>query len=146
MGTLGNDTLIGDDNANSLLGQDGNDLIVGGGGIDFLTGNAGMDTFKFDATSDSSADFLSDVITDFLHGTDKIDLSAIDANTGLDGNQDFLFGGNDASTVANSVTWSEDVVNNRTILHIDNSGDTVADMQIILQGTGLGLTDTDFIL
>jgi Ca2+-binding RTX toxin-like protein len=137
-GSSFNDTLIGNGGAN---------VITGGGGTDILTGDAGADTFKFDAISDSSADLLfSDVITDFLHETDKIDLSAIDANTGLGGDQDFLFGGNDASTVANSVTWSEDVVNNRTILHIDNSGDTVADMQIVLQGTGLGLTDADFIL
>jgi Ca2+-binding RTX toxin-like protein len=111
-----------------------------------LTGNAGIDTFKFNATSESStAPFSSDFIIDFLHGADKIDLSAIDANTGLDGNQDFLFGGSNASTVANSVTWSESG-GVTTVLQIDNDGDAIADMQLILLGTGLGLSDADFIL
>jgi len=79
-----------------------------------------------------------------VHG-DKIDLSTIDANTGLDGDQPFVFEGNNASTVANSVTWSESGGGN-TILQIDNNGDTAADMQIVLAGLGLGLTDADFIL
>jgi hypothetical protein len=125
-----------------LNGDDGSDVLVGGAGIDTLVGGAGIDTFNFGATSDSTLT-LSDVIVDFVHGTDKIDLSAIDAvNDG--GDNAFLFGGNDAATVANSVTWSESGGN--TILHIDVNGNTTADMQIILTGVGLGLTATDFVL
>jgi Ca2+-binding RTX toxin-like protein len=136
IGTNFNDTLIGSAN---------DDVLTGGGGTDKMTGNAGSDTFKFNATSDSSADIsFSDVINDFLHRTDTIDLSAIDANTGLDGDQPFVFEGNNASTVANSVTWSQDLSN--TFLHIDNNGDAIADMQIVLQHPGLGLTEADFIL
>ena len=49
-----------------------------------------------------------------------------------------------AATVANSVTFSES--GGDTIVHIDNTGDTTADMTIVLTGTGLGLTASDFIL
>mgnify|MGYP002066518737 CR=1 FL=1 len=119
--------------------------MIGNAGTDTLTGGDGNDTFKFDAASDSSATLaLSDVITDFMHGTDKIDLSAIDANTGSGDDQAFAFGGTNTDTVANSVTWSESGGN--TNLYIDNTGDATPDMQIILTGLGLGLTATDFIL
>jgi Ca2+-binding RTX toxin-like protein len=137
IGTNFDDTLFGSDNADTLTGSAGTDI---------MTGNAGNDTFKFNATSDSSTTLaLSDLIKDFVHGIDTIDFSAIDANTGVGGDQVFLFGGNDTNTVANSVTWSETGGGN-TILQIDNNGDTAADMQIVLEGTGLGLTDADFIL
>ena len=36
---------------------------------------------------------LRDIITDFTHGQDKIDLSAIDANTRVAGNQAFTWRG-----------------------------------------------------
>jgi hypothetical protein len=130
---------------NSIIGNSGNNTLAGGGGSDNLVGGLGSDTFDFNATSESSATLLlSDVISDFVGGTDKIDLSTIDADTVSGGDQAFLFAGNNASTVANSVTWSESLGN--TILQIDNTGDTTADMQIILTGAGLGLTATDFIL
>ncbi|MBI3506723.1 MAG: M10 family metallopeptidase C-terminal domain-containing protein, partial [Proteobacteria bacterium] len=140
-----NDTLNGNDNNDTLYGGLGIDNLSGGAGQDTLTGGSGVDTFTFSAIGDSDKDASkSDVITDFLHGTDKIDLSGIDANTSTGGNQAFAFGGNNVNTVANSVTWSESGGN--TIIHIDNSGNTTADMQIVLTGTGLGLTSSDFIL
>jgi VCBS repeat-containing protein len=148
-----NDLLFGNAGNDILNGGNGNDLLVGGAGSDTLNGNAdsdvlvggaGIDTFNFSATSDSSATLtLSDVIADFVHGTDKINLSAIDANNG-GGDNAFLFGGNNAATVANSVTWSES--GGDTILHMDVNGNATADMQIILRGVGLGLTATDFVL
>jgi Ca2+-binding RTX toxin-like protein len=144
IGGSGNDSLTGDNNANVLIGGDGNDILVGGFGSDMLTGSAGADTFVFSSTADSSATLaLSDVITDFVHGTDKIDLSAIDAVAG--GADDaFVFAGNNSNTFANSVTWSESGSN--TIIHINNTGNTGPDMQIIMTGIGLGLTSTDFNL
>ena len=130
----------------TINGGAGNDILFGGAGLDTMTGGTGANTFSFSATSNSTL-ALSDVISDFGLGTNIINLSAIDANTGVGGNQAFLFVAvATPSTVANSVTWSEDIVNNITILHIDNTGDITADMQIVLQGTGLGLTAADFIL
>jgi Ca2+-binding RTX toxin-like protein len=144
-GNGGDDIILGRDGNDILTGGAGNDILVGGAGHDTMTGGAGNDTFVFNVISDSSNNLsLSDVITDFVHGTDKIDLSAIDADTGIGGNQAFAFGGQNASTVAHNITWSESGGN--TIIHIDNSGDTTADSQIILTGINLGLTSTDFNL
>ena len=85
----------------------------------------------------------NDTITDFVHGVDKIDLSSIDAS-GAAGDQAFLFGGQNVNTVANSITWSESGGN--TIVRADVTGNTAADFQITLTGTGLGLTASDFVL
>jgi VCBS repeat-containing protein len=143
-GNAGNDTLNGGNGNDLLVGGAGNDILNGSDGSDVLVGGAGIDTFKYNATADSSATLtLSDVISDFGHGTDKIDLSAIDAVNGGADNA-FVFGGNNALTLANSVTWSESGGN--TILHIDVNSNATADMQIILTGVGLGLTATDFVL
>jgi hypothetical protein len=46
-GGAGNDTLIGDGNANLLLGAGGDDLLVGGTGDDTLDGGAGTDVAAF---------------------------------------------------------------------------------------------------
>ncbi len=142
----GNDSLIGGWGRDTLYGGSGNDRIDGGGGQDRLIGGTGSDIFVFSATSDSSAFSafsLPDVITDFEPGIDRIDLSAIDAASG-GGNEAFLWGGNNVNAVANSVTWFDDGAN--TIIRIDTTGDTVAEMQITLSATGIVLLATHFIL
>jgi Ca2+-binding RTX toxin-like protein len=129
--------------ADAMQGSNVVDFMTGGLGKDVMTGDTGNDTFVFQSAADSSSDLaLSDVITDFQVG-DKIDLSAIDANTGVGGDQAFAFGGNNPNAVANSVTWS--VSGGNTIVHIDNTGDTTADMQIILNGV-LSLDASKFTL
>jgi VCBS repeat-containing protein len=141
------DILIGGAGNDHLKGFAGNDILYGGAGHDELTGGTGADVFKFTATSDSSTNHsLSDVITDFNHAEgDKIDLSAIDAKTqsGNTGDQAFTFiATENANTVANSITWTHS--GGDTIIHIDNTGDTTADMTIILDGILTPVTD-DFI-
>ena len=143
-GLAGNDTLFGQGGNDTLNGGDGNDRLVGGVGADTLTGGTGSDTFYYGPTvTDSAPAGNFDTITDFVHGVDKIDLSSIDAS-GAAGDQSFLFGGSNANTVANSITWSESGGN--TIVHVDINGNTTADFQITLTGIGLGLTASDFIL
>ncbi|MDX8522666.1 VCBS domain-containing protein, partial [Mesorhizobium dulcispinae] len=145
VGGTGNDTLVGGGDNDTLVGGDGNDTLTGGAGIDTLTGGIGSDIFNYgSAVSDSPASASNDTITDFVHGVDKIDLSSIDANTGSGGDQAFLFGGQNAATVANSITWSESGGN--TIVHVDVTGNTTADFQITLTGVNLGLTASDFVL
>jgi Ca2+-binding RTX toxin-like protein len=121
-GTNFNDTLIGNAAANVLSGLAGNDNLAGLGGTDTLnggfnvgfgrdtlTGGAGrdlltgfggalaFDTFDYNLASESGPGVLNrDVITDFngrgaLVG-DQIDLSTIDANALLPGNQAFGVG------------------------------------------------------
>jgi len=106
-GSQFDDILSGTSGANTIVGGAGNDKITGGGGSDILVGGAGTDTFIFKAAADS-APSLSDLIGDFLAGTDKIDLSVIDSNTAVSGNQAFLYGGENQNVVANSVTWFTD--------------------------------------
>ena len=84
--------LFGGANGDTLIGGAGTDLIVGGGGSDELTGGAGADVFRFDAATDSEGD--GDIIHDFEVGLDLIDLSRIDANETVAGDQAFTWIGN----------------------------------------------------
>jgi Ca2+-binding RTX toxin-like protein len=142
-GSQFNDTLTGTAGVNTIIGGSGSDKIAGAGGADILTGGADGDIFIFKAAADS-APGLADIITDFLAGTDKIDLSLIDASAALSGNQAFLFGGINSNVVANSVTWF--VSGGNTIVQADFNGNTLADIQIVLNGSSLNLHGTDFLL
>ncbi len=74
-------------------------MLRGGAGKDTLTGGIGGDRFVFAATGDSVTGANADRITDFSRAQgDRIDLSAIDANTGAAGNQAFTFIGSGAFT------------------------------------------------
>jgi Ca2+-binding RTX toxin-like protein len=66
-----NNVLIGSNLSNWLLGGAGNDTINGKGGNDVLFGESGADTFVFEHGTGG------DVIGDFTHGVDRIDISAI---------------------------------------------------------------------
>jgi Ca2+-binding RTX toxin-like protein len=96
-GLAGNDQLNGGFGNDSLNGGTGNDLLTGGAGRDVLTGGGGalaFDTFDYNAASDSLPGVANrDVITDFqgngVFAGDRIDLSTIDANAFLLGNQAF---------------------------------------------------------
>ena len=143
IGLNGNDTLNGGGGADTLIGGAGNDTLVGGSGADILTGGLDADRFVFGALADS-APGTPDLVTDFVHGTDILDFSAIDANTSSNGNQAFAFGGQNANVVARSVTWFESGGN--TIIQADVNGNTAADFTITLMGTNHHLTASDFIL
>lgn len=71
-GGAGNDTLLGGTGIDVLRGDDGADTLKGGPGKDTLIGGAGADVFVFD-TLTVSAD--RDVIKDFTHGEDHIQLA-----------------------------------------------------------------------
>jgi Ca2+-binding RTX toxin-like protein len=91
--SIADDELTGTNKANKLSGGAGNDTLIGGLGKDTLTGGVGSDVFKFNAVNDTAAIAKNaDTITDFKSSEkDKIDLSAIDANRSLMGNQAFKF-------------------------------------------------------
>ncbi|MCX7077556.1 MAG: M10 family metallopeptidase C-terminal domain-containing protein [Methylococcales bacterium] len=89
LGLAGNDTLDGALGDDILDGGVGNDVLIGGAGRDKLTGGAGADTFKF-ASANESTFWNMDTITDFKRAQgDKIDLSAIDSNANVAGDQGF---------------------------------------------------------
>lgn len=89
-GQAGDDQLWGDAGDDSLDGGQGSDMLYGNEGRDLLSGGAGWDRFVF-LTSSDSVPGNKDVLIDFVGGVDKIDLSAIDANSGQDGDQSFTF-------------------------------------------------------
>jgi hypothetical protein len=91
--SIADDELTGNNKANKLSGGTGNDTLIGGLGKDTLTGGVGSDVFKFNDVNDTAAITKNaDTITDFKSSEkDKIDLSAIDANRSLMGNQAFKF-------------------------------------------------------
>ena len=71
----GNDTLTGFENLtgsafnDKLTGSSLANVLRGGAGNDILAGGAGADTFDFSSLTNGS-----DIITDFVTGTDHIDL------------------------------------------------------------------------
>ena len=142
-GNSGNNKLSGLDGADLLDGGTGNDTLVGGLGADLLTGGAGADRFLYSAFADSTLAQL-DVIQDFIHAADMIDIAAIDANAAKKSNQAFAFAGKNSDVVANSVTWYESGDN--TFVQADVNGDTTADLLIELTGTSLQLSASDFLL
>jgi serralysin len=94
------DDLRGDGGDDLLIGGAGNDRVIGGTGYDHAYGGSGADTFVFLSVADFKPDgYVSarscEAIWDFAAG-DRIDLSAIDANTQVAGNQAFTFVGEGA--------------------------------------------------
>ena len=100
-GDAGNDTIYGGGSVNDsadliwagignddLHGGQGNDYLWGGQGQDDFWGDAGGDHFVFNLKSDSVKGANRDVIHDFVRFEDEIDLSAIDAKSGV-GNHKF---------------------------------------------------------
>ncbi len=139
--TIGNgnelDNLItGNALNNTLEGRAGNDTLDGGVGVDTLMGGAGNDTFVFRSTADSGVTLGNwDVITDFLSGTDRIDLSGIDANEGVAGNQAFaslVVGGTFSGAFANPGDLYFDT--DAHVLYANTDGDVQADFAIQLTG------------
>ncbi len=165
-GTSGSDILDGKGGNDVISGAAGNDRLIGGSGVDTLTGGSGRDTFVFASVKDSapgqsglinnggynplSGNDKRDVIADFVHAQDKLDLSAIDADSGRSGNQDFVWRGrNDFTGKAGELIFrtfdEKGTANDRTIVYADTDRDQRADFQIELAGV-IGLTKGDFIL
>jgi Ca2+-binding RTX toxin-like protein len=92
-GGIGMDKLLGGSGNDKLFGYDGNDILYGGSGKDYLSGGQGADTFLFKSIKESTSTAF-DVISDWEHapngGTrDHVDLTQIDANTKVAGDQGF---------------------------------------------------------
>lgn len=70
-GESSSDFLDGESGNDTLSGGSHNDTLIGGSGMDMLEGGGGSDVFRFVRTDDGK-----DTITDFVHGTDKIQIVA----------------------------------------------------------------------
>ena len=142
----GSANLSGTGNAldNVITGNSGNNVLTGGAGVDTLTGNGGADIFAFAGGDTGASSGQRDLISDFTVGTDKIDLTGIDADSTAAGQNAFRFLGNSAfDGTAGALHTTYDAANNVTILEGDINGDHVADFGIELAGN-LTLTADDF--
>jgi Ca2+-binding RTX toxin-like protein len=114
--TLAN-TLTGNSAVNTLSGGGGNDILRGGGGNDVLTGGTGSDKFVFEAGGGN------DKVTDFVSGTDKIDLHLLGITSA------------DVHTA---------VSNGNTVISVDANHDGTTDFTITLNGV-THLSASDYI-
>jgi hypothetical protein len=140
IGGSGNNTFLGNGDANrldggagrdTLDGRAGDDVLIGGLDMDTLTGGAGSDTFVFNTIADSKRGASADRITDFQSGLDKIDLSGIDAISGTATNDAFTFIGTGAFTKkAGELRYSTS--SSGTTIAGDVNGDGLADFEIVL--------------
>ena len=145
--------LSGGAGSDALSGMGGNDLLIGGAGGDTLTGGLGADAFVF-SNADIGAKVETDRILDLVFADgDVVDLSGIDANSILGGDQAFAWvtkfskvAGQALMTYANGVTT----------IALDVNGDGKADFKIAITGdhtgtkgnlyTGVGDTDGGWVL
>ena len=117
-----------------------------------MTGGAGADDFDFNRVAEIGKGATRDIIRDFAHLVDDIDLSTIDANGAAPGNTAFSFlalKGDQFNGVAGELRWFQSnpagTANDRTIIEGDINGNRVADFQIELTGLKT-LTAADFVL
>lgn len=142
----GADTIVGTDLADTIYGLGGDDRITGLFGKDILYGGAGNDTFVYLATTDSRAGIATrDVIADWNTG-DKIDLSAIDADSTTAGKQSFVFSAdNSVSDVVQNAVVRSFVLGSVTYVIASADGDNQREFQIEIAGVH-NLTASDFVL
>jgi Ca2+-binding RTX toxin-like protein len=127
VGGAGDDVLDGAANNDTLEGGAGNDILIGGAGTDLMYGGEGSDTFAFKSIQDSLP-AAPDIIVDFSPAEeDRIDLSAIDANSNIGGVQDFVYiGAAEFDHVAGELRYADH------LLQGDIDGNGVADFVIQL--------------
>ena len=146
-----NQVLNGSNNADTLNGGPGNDILIGNGGADtlnggpgsdILIGGPGSDTFVFKSIADSPpGPGHFDVITDFTHNSDHIDISAIAGATNVQGQV-----GAANTVAANSISWFVDNAHNQTIVYVNTTATADhVDMEIHLTGTNINLAGSDIL-
>jgi Ca2+-binding RTX toxin-like protein len=157
-GNVSNNTLTGNSAGNVLNGGAGADTLIGGRGRDIMTGGLSTDVlvrdvFDFNFASETGKRASTrDVIKDFRHLIDDIDLRTIDANSKVAGNQSFSFlatKGAAFTGVAGQLHWLQlnpaGTAADKTIIEGDINGDRITDFQIELTGLK-SLTKADFLL
>jgi Ca2+-binding RTX toxin-like protein len=138
-GNLGNNTLDGGDGGDTLDGGFGNDRLIGGKGNDTMTGGFGTDTFVVTGASVISSKAGGGVLeTDFVTDLskkqgDRIDLSAIDADTGTAGDQAFHLV-TAFTKHAGEMVLNYTASNNLTTLTLDVDGDGKIDYTMKITG------------
>ena len=139
----GNDTLYGGTGDDQLFGDAGNDILYGGGGKDLLDGGAGADIYRFLPGDLGKTVATSATVVLGAGQGDKIDLSAIDANSATTtrdafrfvGTADFTKKAGELRVQASGSDWT---------VSADTNGDGVADMVLTVKSTS-GILANDFV-
>jgi hypothetical protein len=165
-GGPGDDELFGDrlgggNGRDVVSGGDGDDRIIGGFMADDLLGGAGRDRFLFsfgisidgDIVLDSKGNNIDRILPDEPGGIafdapgrrrgDLINVSAIDGNEGVDGDQSFTFGSRDAGGL-----WAVDEGQN-TVVRANTDADDVREFVLIIADGDVRAreyTASDFVL
>lgn len=113
-GTAAIEVLNGLKGNDTLNGGFGDDVLVGGAGRDTLTGGSGDDVFRFANVNDSyrtDTAVFSDLITDFVSGNDRLDVSTlgfIGLGNGHDGTLKVQVSGDGSRTYLKSLDATTD--------------------------------------
>jgi Ca2+-binding RTX toxin-like protein len=149
-GTAANDTIQANDLGNKIYAKNGNDIVKGGAGADFIDGGAGLDslfggsghdTFYFSSSNDAKGDS----ILDFVHGSDRIDLSKIDAVAGGATNDMFSFIEAGAFTKAGQLHFTQGTAKGVTYVEGNLDASPGAEFRIEVKGLHT-FASGDFIL
>ncbi len=142
IGSNFNDVILCDNHGDTIDAGNGRDFITSGGAKDFLVGSlTGDDTYVYKSTSDSTPS-APDTISHW-HTGDKINLSAIDANTTIAGHQNFSIGASTNTPGTIVITHSANLTVTEVSLYTNASG--IATGRIYMEGD-LTLTAADFVL
>ena len=110
-------------------------ISIGGSGVDNLTGGGSGDTFVFLLGDSPATSGQHDRITDFLSGSDRIDLSGYDAISSTGSYDQFNFIATAAfHGVAGELNYFYNSSPGVTTLQGDTNGDGVADFAIDVTG------------
>jgi Ca2+-binding RTX toxin-like protein len=146
----GNDSVTGGGKQDQISGGAGLDVIEGGGGADALSGGSEADRFRYTAFAESSA-AERDTVSDFVSGTDVIDVTSLQGEAYAGQVIDFLGNGADlaaaqALLTPQDATFDAVYQQDAQTLWFDN-GDGVLDVQdlrIVLTGV-VSLTGADVL-
>ena len=124
------------------IGGSAGDTLIANQGANRLTGNGGADTFRWTSASHSSSAAV-DTITDFQSGSDRIDLSFLDADSRSPADDSFRWIGSGAFSGSAGELRGQAIDGS---LHIfaDVNGDALADFEIVLAGRTI-VAASDFI-
>ena len=132
---------IGSDKADTFKGDGQDNEFQGGLGKDSYTGGGGRDLYAFKTVKDSPAGSGRDVIKDFVPGQDVIDVSDIDADSTIPGQQSFRWVGK--ATLTGAAQLGYYVSGSNTIVRASTDADGKAELEIQLNGKKT-LTAGDF--
>jgi len=127
VGNNGRNSIVGGAGADTLIGNGGNDVLRGDTGNDRLTGGPGMDMFVFSDTQSR------DTITDFVSGTDEIELGWL-----MQASQFRFIGSAAFSGQPGQGRFSNG------LFQLDLNGDRLADLSITILGGQVQAGDFSF--